>query len=76
MGLWPTEKDLQTWIKCHWKPKGIIDLRLGSKGFFTVVFANIEDKDVGNNTLRGVESVLSRQLILFQNQMIYTTSSN
>ena len=45
MGLWPTEKDLQTWIKYHWKPKGGIDLHLGSKGFLTVVFTNIEDKD-------------------------------
>jgi len=45
MGLFPTEKALQTWIKYHWKPKGGIDLYLGSKGFFTVVFSNIEDKD-------------------------------
>jgi len=45
MGLWPTEKALQTWIKYHWKPKGSIDLHLGSKGFFTVVFSNIEDKE-------------------------------
>ena len=45
MGLWPTEKALQAWIRYHWKPKGSIDLHLGSKGFFTVVFANIEDKD-------------------------------
>ena len=44
-GLWPTEKALQAWIKNHWKPKGDIDLHLGSKGFFTVVFNNIEDKD-------------------------------
>jgi len=45
MALWPTEKALQNWIKYHWKPKGSIDLHLGSKGFFTVVFMNIEDKD-------------------------------
>eukprot|EP00253_Pinus_taeda_P031972 PITA_31972 len=45
MGLWPMEKALQLWIKYHWKPKGSIDLHLGSKGFFTVVFTNIEDKD-------------------------------
>ena len=45
MGLWPTEKYLQTWIKYHWKPKGSIDLYLGSKGFFTMVFSNIEEKD-------------------------------
>jgi len=29
MGLWPTEKALQTWIKYLWKPKGSIDLHLG-----------------------------------------------
>eukprot|EP00253_Pinus_taeda_P025496 PITA_25496 len=45
MGLWPTKKALQTWIKYNWKPKGSIDLHLGSKGFFTMVFTNIEDKD-------------------------------
>eukprot|EP00253_Pinus_taeda_P003037 PITA_03037 len=46
MGLWSTEKALHTWIKYHWKPKGSIDLHLGSKGFFTMVFMNIEDKDI------------------------------
>ena len=45
MGLWPMKKVLQALIKYHWKPKGGIDLHLGSKGFFTVVFTNIEDKD-------------------------------
>eukprot|EP00253_Pinus_taeda_P008870 PITA_08870 len=28
----------------QWKPKGSIDLHIGSKGFVTVVFTNIEDK--------------------------------
>lgn len=42
MGLWSTKKALQTWVKYHWK---IIDLHLGSKGFFTIVFTNIADKD-------------------------------
>lgn len=46
MGLWPIEKALQAWIKYHWKPKGDIDLHLGLKAFFTVVFTNIEDKDM------------------------------
>ena len=45
MGLWPIEKALETWIRYQSKPKGSIDLYLRSKGFFTVVFANIEDKD-------------------------------
>ena len=39
------EKDLIWWINHHWKPKGGYELRLGAKGFFTVVFYNIEDKN-------------------------------
>ena len=45
MGFWPTEKALHAWIKNHWKPKGEIELHLGSKGFVTVVFTNLMDKD-------------------------------
>ena len=39
------EKDLIWWINSHWKPKGGYVLRLGSKGFFTIVFYNLEDKN-------------------------------
>ena len=45
MGLWPTKRALQAWMKNHWKPKGDIDLHLRSKCFFTKVVTNIEDKD-------------------------------
>lgn len=45
MGLWPTERALCIWIKQHWRPKGDVKLHLGAKGFFTVVFSNLEDKD-------------------------------
>ena len=45
MGLWPTERTLCNWIKYHWKPNGEVELHLGSKGFFTVVFINLEDRD-------------------------------
>jgi hypothetical protein len=45
MGIWPTEKALNWWIKTTWKPKGQIDLKLGSKGFFTVIFSNLEERD-------------------------------
>ncbi len=45
MQICPTEKALYAWIKNYWKPKGEINLHLGSKGFFTVVFTNLEDKD-------------------------------
>jgi len=45
MGMWPTERALCQWIKQHWKPRGDVKLHLGAKGFFTVVFTNLEDKD-------------------------------
>ena len=45
MGFWPSEKSLCQWIKRIWKPKGDVQLHLGAKGFFLVVFANLEDKD-------------------------------
>lgn len=45
MGLWPMERALCQWIKQQWKPKGDVSLHLGAKGFFTVVFSNLEDKD-------------------------------
>jgi len=45
MGLWPTGKNMYTWIRNNWKPKGDITFHLGSKGFFTVVFNSLEDKD-------------------------------
>jgi hypothetical protein len=45
MGLWPTERTLRNWIKYHWKPNGEVELHLGSKGFFTTVVMNLEDRD-------------------------------
>lgn len=45
MGLWPIEKNMFTWIRNEWKPKGDLTFHLGSNGFFTVVFSNLEDKD-------------------------------
>jgi hypothetical protein len=45
MGMWPTEKTLCSWIKYQWKPSGEVELHLGSKGFFTTVFMNLEDRD-------------------------------
>lgn len=45
MVIWPTEKVLYTWIRNNWKPNGELNLHLGSNGFFTVVFTNLEDKD-------------------------------
>jgi hypothetical protein len=45
MGLWSTERTLYNWIKYHWNPNGEVELHLGSKGFFTIVFVNLEDRD-------------------------------
>lgn len=45
MGIWPNEKLLRTWFNYVWKPKGEVDLHLVSKGFFIVLFSNIEGRD-------------------------------
>lgn len=45
VGFWPSERDLAKWIQQRWKPKGHIDLKLGEKGFFIVIFSNLEDKE-------------------------------
>eukprot|EP00253_Pinus_taeda_P031991 PITA_31991 len=44
MGMWPAKRAYQ-WIRQHWKPRGDVKLHLGAKGFFTVMFTNLEDKD-------------------------------
>jgi len=44
MGFWPSEKALIGWIHAVWKPKGHYDLQLGAKGFFTIIFFNLEDR--------------------------------
>ena len=43
--IWPSEKALSWWINVTWKPQGHYDLHLGAKGFFTVSFLNLEDKN-------------------------------
>jgi hypothetical protein len=45
IGVWPSEKELMKWIQIKWQPKGHIDLKLGAKGFFTVIFSNLQDKE-------------------------------
>ena len=45
MGLWSKKRTLRNCIKYQWKPSGEVELHLGSKGFFTVVFMNLEDRD-------------------------------
>lgn len=46
IGIWPSEKYLIKWIQLKWKPKGHIDLKLGAKGFFIVIFSSLEDKEM------------------------------
>jgi hypothetical protein len=38
-------KALSGWVKSQWKVKGHVDLKLGSKGFFTTIFYNMSDQD-------------------------------
>ena len=45
MGIWPIEKSLVGWNLKSWKPKFQCELKLGSKGFFMVIFHNPEDKN-------------------------------
>jgi hypothetical protein len=45
MGIWPWEKALMVWIKSRWKFKGDMDLNLGSKGLFTVIFTCSKDRN-------------------------------
>ena len=45
IGIWPTERALRSWISAKWNPKGHITLHLGPKGFFTVVFNCLEDRN-------------------------------
>ena len=45
VGLQPLEKALIWWINSTWKPKGHFDLHLGSKGFFTIFFISLEDRN-------------------------------
>ena len=46
LGLWPTERDLNKWIKHWWNPKGDYEVQLSSKGFFTIIMYNPEDIDM------------------------------
>jgi hypothetical protein len=44
MGIWPSKKALIWWINSKWKPRGQVDLKLGSKGLFTTIFTSFEDR--------------------------------
>ena len=45
VGIKPSEKSLVWWINSSWKLKGHYDLQLGSKGFFTISFLKLEDRN-------------------------------
>jgi hypothetical protein len=45
LGLWPSEWDLVKWIQHWWKPKGHYEMQMGSKGFFTIILHNLEDRN-------------------------------
>lgn len=37
MGIQPSKKVPIWWINSRWKPKGQVDLKLGSKDFFSII---------------------------------------
>lgn len=45
VGIWLSQKDMAKWIQQRWKPKEHIDLKLEAKGFLTVIFSNLEDRE-------------------------------
>jgi len=45
LGIWPLKCELIKWIQQWWKPKSHYDLQLGTKGFFTIILHNIEDRN-------------------------------
>jgi hypothetical protein len=45
IGIWPLKHELIKWIQQWWKPKGHYDLQLGTKGFFTIILHNLEDRN-------------------------------
>jgi len=45
VGVWLSERDLTKWIEQKWQPQGHIDLKLGAKGFFRVIFFNLQDRE-------------------------------
>jgi hypothetical protein len=45
LSLWPLKRGLAHYIKSWWNPKGDYELQLSSKGFFTIIFYNLDDKD-------------------------------
>lgn len=44
INIWPSKNALVWWRKNKWQPKGQIDLGLGEKGFFKVVFENVDER--------------------------------
>lgn len=43
MGIWPKEFDILRWIQLKWNSEASINIFLGEKGFFTMIFDYLED---------------------------------
>ena len=46
VGIWPSRKALTRWINVTWKPKGHYNMQLRKKGFFIIIFFNLEDWNI------------------------------
>lgn len=44
MGIWAREVDILRWIQIKWQLKAPFNLYLLAKGFFTVIFEDLEDR--------------------------------
>ena len=45
MGIWLTKKTLLHRITTKWRPKAHFNIQLGSKGFITIIFTPLEERD-------------------------------
>lgn len=45
VGIWLSEQSLVEWIDKYWKPKRGYHLRLRAKGFFTIIFYHVKDRN-------------------------------
>ena len=45
IAIWPTKRALIYCIKTRWKSNAHFDMKLGSKGFFTMIFSDLKDKE-------------------------------
>lgn len=45
LGVWQSKRDLTKWIQQKWQPQGHIQIKLGVKDLYMIIFPNMQDKE-------------------------------